>query len=91
MANQTDQAVKGGSFLIDEIKPEQVFTPEDFTEEHHMIAKTTEDFVQQEVLPVLDRLENHEFDLSVKLLKKGRGIGAPGHRYPGRLRRTGAG
>lgn len=82
MANQTDQAVKGGSFLIDEIKPEQVFTPEDFTEEHHMIAKTTEDFVQQEVLPVLDRLENHEFDLSVKLLKKAGELGLLGTDIP---------
>ena len=47
MANTLDNVVKGGSFLIEEIRPDQVFTPEDFTEEHQMIAKTTEDFVEK--------------------------------------------
>ena len=33
--------VKGGAFLIEERAPEEIFTPEDFTEEHRMIADTT--------------------------------------------------
>ena len=44
MANQTEKIIKGGSFLIEDISYEQLFTPEDFTEEHLMIAKTAEDF-----------------------------------------------
>ena len=56
--------IKGGSFLIDDIASEQVFTPEDFTDEQKMIAKTTEDFVEKEVLPQVEHLENHEFDRS---------------------------
>ena len=75
MAKQLDSVVKGGSFLIDEIRPDQVFTPEDFTEEHHMIAKTTEDFVEKEVMPLVEKLENHEFEHSVKLLRKAGELG----------------
>ncbi len=47
-------AVKGGSFLVDEITIDQVFTPEDFSSEHKMIAKTTEDFIVNEVLQSLN-------------------------------------
>lgn len=75
MANTLDNVVKGGSFLIEEIRPDQVFTPEDFTEEHQMIAKTTEDFVENEVLPLVDKLENHEFEHSVELLRKAGELG----------------
>src|SRR5699024_11663068 len=50
-------------------------TPEDFNEEHKMIAKTTEDFVGGEVLPLIDKLENHEFDNSVDLLHKAGELG----------------
>ena len=65
MSNQTDSFIKGGSFLIDDISYEQVFIPEDFTDEQIMIAKTTEDFLNNEVLPQVEHLENHEFDRSV--------------------------
>ena len=75
MANQTEKIIKGGSFLIEDITYEQLFTPEDFTEEHLMIAKTAEDFVEKEVVPQLEHLENHEFDRTVKLLKKAGELG----------------
>ncbi len=75
MTHALENVVKGGAFLIEEIRPEQVFTPEDFTEEHQMIAKTTEDFVAQEVLPLVEKLENHEFEYSVELLRKAGELG----------------
>ena len=40
-----------------------------------MIAKTTEEFVANEVLPQVEHLENHEFDRSVKLLKQAGDLG----------------
>lgn len=82
MSKSVEQVVKGGSFLIDEIRPEQVYTPEDFTEEHKMIAKTTEEYVENEVLPVIEKLENHEFDHSVRLLKKAGELGLLGTDVP---------
>ncbi|BBW97455.1 MULTISPECIES: acyl-CoA dehydrogenase family protein [Geobacillus] len=75
MAKTIEEAIKGGSFLIEDIPAERVFTPEDFTDEHHMIAKTTEEYVNNEVLPQLEHLENHEFDRSVKLLRKAGELG----------------
>src|SRR3954466_11546053 len=68
--SETKKIVKGGSFLIEDLSYEDIFTPEDFSEEHVMIAQTAEDFVEKEVAPQLEHLENHEFDRTVKLLKK---------------------
>ncbi|WP_338471901.1 acyl-CoA dehydrogenase family protein [Niallia sp. XMNu-256] len=75
MVSGSDSLVKGGSFLINDISCEQVVTPEDFTDEQKMIAKTTEEFVIHKVLPHVERLENHDFDLSVKLLKEAGELG----------------
>jgi alkylation response protein AidB-like acyl-CoA dehydrogenase len=82
MQNSTDDQIKGGSFLIEDLSFEQVFTPEDFMDEHKMIAKTTEDFVGNEVLPQLPFLENHEFDRTVKLLKQAGELGLLGVDVP---------
>ncbi|HEX8746542.1 MAG TPA: acyl-CoA dehydrogenase family protein [Pyrinomonadaceae bacterium] len=69
------QIIKGGSFLIEEVRPEQVFTPEDFTEEHHMIAETTRQFMDNEVNPRLEELENHDWKLARELVQKGAELG----------------
>jgi alkylation response protein AidB-like acyl-CoA dehydrogenase len=82
MTNQTDQLIKGGSFLIEDVAKERVFTPEDFSDEQLMIAKTTEDYVTNEVLPQVEHLENHEFDRSVKLLKQAGELGLLGADVP---------
>ncbi|MBA4536933.1 acyl-CoA dehydrogenase family protein [Bacillus aquiflavi] len=82
MSNQTENLVKGGSFLIDDISAEKMFTPEDFSDEHKMIAKTTEDYVVNEVMPEVEHLENHEFDRSVKLLKQAGELGLLGADVP---------
>ncbi|HYK75069.1 MAG TPA: acyl-CoA dehydrogenase family protein, partial [Pseudoneobacillus sp.] len=82
MTNQTDQLIKGGSFLIDDISKDRIFTPEDFNDEQLMIAKTTEDYVANEVLPQVEHLENHEFDRSVKLLKQAGELGLLGVDVP---------
>lgn len=72
---QITNIIKGGSFLIEDVDINRVITPEDFTEEQKMIAKTTEDYVTNEVLPVVEKLENHEFEHSVRLLKKAGELG----------------
>lgn len=75
MSETKDKLIKGGAFLIEDLQGEDIITPEDFTDEHEMIAKTTEDYVVNEVWPVIDNLENHEFEHSVKLLKKAGELG----------------
>jgi alkylation response protein AidB-like acyl-CoA dehydrogenase len=79
---KTANLIKGGAFLIEDIEANRVFTPEDFTEEQKMIAKTTEDYVLNEVVPVIDNLENHEFEHSVRLLKKAGDLGLLGADVP---------
>ncbi|RAL24376.1 acyl-CoA dehydrogenase family protein [Thermoflavimicrobium daqui] len=74
--------VKGGAFLLEESDITSVFTPEDFTEEHKMIAKTTEDFVKDQVLPVLEEIENHQFEHTVRLLKEAGELGLLGADVP---------
>lgn len=82
MTNETKEMIKGGSFLLEDIEAERVFTPEDYTDEQKMIAKTTEDYVINEVIPQVEHIENHEFDRSVALLKSAGALGLLGADVP---------
>ncbi|MDR7072947.1 acyl-CoA dehydrogenase family protein [Fictibacillus barbaricus] len=82
MSNTIEKAVVGGSFLIEDLTAEDIFTPEDFSEEHNMIAKTTEDFVVKEVVPQLEKMEDHDFEVSRKLLTKAGELGLLGADVP---------
>ena len=66
---------RGGSFLLEERRPEDIFTPEDFTEEHRQIAKTTVDFTTNEVLPHAAEIEAKHFDITRALLRKAGELG----------------
>ncbi len=61
---------KGGSWLLDDTPANAIFTPERLTEEHKLISQTAHEFVNNEVLTVLDRLENKEWDLNRTLVKR---------------------
>jgi len=74
--------IKGGSFLIEQRTPEEIFTPEDFTEEHRMIADTTRQFVDNEVNPHIDELEKHNWKLSRELIGKAAELGLIGANIP---------
>lgn len=80
MAEKT--VTKGGSYLIETHAPADVFTPEELNEEHHMIGKTAEDFVRDRVLPVLEEIENHNFDHTVRLLQEAGELGLLGADVP---------
>ncbi|WP_152655133.1 acyl-CoA dehydrogenase family protein [Oceanobacillus sp. CFH 90083] len=82
MSETKERLFKGGGFLVEDITAEDMITPEDFTDEHKMIAKTTEDFVLGEVVPKIDNLENQEFEHSVDLLKKAGELGLLGADVP---------
>ncbi len=66
---------KGGGFLLQETPPERVFIPEEFTDEHRMIAHTTEEFVKNEVTPHLEEIEHQNLELVVDLLRKAGQLG----------------
>ncbi len=65
----------GGNFLIEETNPQDVFTPEDFNDQHKLIEQTTEDFAVQEIVPNADRIEHKDFAFSRELLKKAAELG----------------
>ena len=76
------QVVQGGAFLIEDRTTSEVFTPEDFTEEHRMIAETTQQFIDNEVVPHLDELEKHDWKLARELVKKAADLGLIGANIP---------
>src|ERR1043165_3282259 len=76
------QLIKGGAFLIEECTPEEIFTPEDFTGEHRMIADTTRQFVDNEVVTRIDELEKHDWKLSRELVGKAADLGLIGANIP---------
>jgi len=67
--------VSGGSFLIDECQPENVFTPEDFTEQHNLIAQTAEEFASNEITPNIEKMEHKEFSITRELIRKAGELG----------------
>ncbi len=76
------QIIKGGAFLIEERAPSEIFTPEDFTEEHRMIADTTRQFIDNEVVTRIDELEKHDWKLSRELVGKAADLGLIGANIP---------
>ena len=68
-------AAKGGSFLLEERLPHEIFTPEDFTDEQRQIAKTTTEFAVNEVLPQAAEIEAKNFAVTTALLRKAGELG----------------
>ncbi len=67
--------VTGGSFLLEERNPDDVFTPEDFTEEHQQIAKTAEEFATNEIVPAAEKLEHKDWAVARDLIKTASALG----------------
>src|SRR6187200_2597345 len=63
--------LRGGEWLLQPTDADAVFTPERTTDEHRLIAQTAKQFVENEVLPVLDRLEQKDWTLARQLVKRG--------------------
>ena len=66
---------KGGSFLIEDSQCENVFTPEDLSDEQIQIAKTATEFSNNEVLPAAQDIEAKKFDVTKRLLRKAGELG----------------
>ncbi len=62
--------LRGGEWLLQPSDPAGVFTPERLNEEHRLIAQTVNDFISAEVLPVLDQLEQKDWDLARRLVAR---------------------
>ena len=74
--------ISGGSFLLEDRQTADVFTPEDFSEQQQMIGQTTEEFVINEILPQVEKIEHKDFSISRDLLKKAGDLGLSGVEIP---------
>jgi len=72
----------GGSFLIEDRTPDEVFTPEDFTEQHLLIAQTAEEFAIKEIVPNAEKMEHKDFAVTRELVKKAGELGLSGVDFP---------
>jgi len=74
--------ISGGSFLLESRRPDEVFTPEDFTEQHRLIGQTTEEFARNEIVPNIEKIEHKDFSVTRDLLKKAGELGLSGVEIP---------
>lgn len=77
-----NDVLKGGEFLIRDSKPEDTFIPEDFSEEQLMVRQMTIDFLEQEVVPVMAKIEKQEPGVTVGLLERAGQLGLLGTHIP---------
>jgi alkylation response protein AidB-like acyl-CoA dehydrogenase len=68
-------SIAGGSFLIENRQPSEIFTPEDFNDEQRQIAETTARFAAEEVLPATEAIERKDFVVIRGLLRKAGELG----------------
>jgi alkylation response protein AidB-like acyl-CoA dehydrogenase len=73
---------QGGSWLLGDTDPAHVFTPEKMTDEHRLIAQTTAEFIETEVLPNLEKLEAKDWELARRLLRRCGDLGLLGTNVP---------
>jgi alkylation response protein AidB-like acyl-CoA dehydrogenase len=65
-----ERIFKGGEFLVTEVTSDEIFTPEDFTDEQRQIAETTEQFVTNDILPHAAAIEEQDFSKVVEGMRK---------------------
>ncbi len=69
------KTIKGGGFLIEDLAPEEIFTPEEITEEQRMFAHTAEEFLRKEVMPREDAIYAKDWAVTRELMKKAGELG----------------
>jgi alkylation response protein AidB-like acyl-CoA dehydrogenase len=74
--------ISGGGFLLEERKTDEVFTPEDFTEQHLLIGQTAEEFALNEIVPNIEKMEHKDFSITRDLLKKAGELGLSSAEIP---------
>ena len=74
--------ISGGSFLLESRQPDEIFTPEDFSEQHQLIGQTAEEFAMKEIVPNVEKIEHKDFSVTRDLLKKAGELGLSSAEIP---------
>lgn len=75
MSTENSKPIKGGEFLIRETQPNDIFIPENWSEEQRMIAQMCDDFISTEIIPIVNRIDAMEEGLMPSLLEKAGELG----------------
>lgn len=76
------EAIKGGEFLVREVKKEDVFVTEQFSEEQKMMKDAVIEFIDREVWPIKERFEEKDYALTEELMRKAGEMGFLGVSIP---------
>jgi alkylation response protein AidB-like acyl-CoA dehydrogenase len=79
---KNNELLRGGQFLVKETKAEDVFTPEDFSEEQKMMRDSVKEFVDREIWPLKPRFEQHDYALTEEIMQKAGEMGLLGVAVP---------
>ena len=75
MELKTKSTVKGGEFIIKDSKPEDIFTPEDFSQEHIMMKESVQEFIDREIWPYKERFEKKDYEFTKQCMQKAGELG----------------
>jgi alkylation response protein AidB-like acyl-CoA dehydrogenase len=70
METLKQSVIKGGEWIIKESTPTEIFIPEEYNEEQQMVKDMCRDFLDQEVMPIADRIDTMEQGLMPSLMTK---------------------
>lgn len=82
METTEKEILRGGQFLVKETKCDDVFTPEDFSEEQQMMKEAVKEFNDREIIPHKNRFENKDYALTEEVMKKAGELGFLGVSVP---------
>ena len=77
-----DDMIRGGQFIVKETKAEDVFTPEDFSDEQKMMRDSVKEFVDREIWPKKEEFEKKNYDLTKEIMRKAGELGFLGVSVP---------
>jgi alkylation response protein AidB-like acyl-CoA dehydrogenase len=78
MTTLATSSARGGSWLVEDTSAESIFTPEHLSDEHRLIGQTADEFVANEVLPAIERLEQKDWELARRLVRRAGELGLLG-------------
>ncbi|WP_124980741.1 acyl-CoA dehydrogenase family protein [Nonlabens xiamenensis] len=76
------QLIRGGQFIVKESDPQDIFTPEDFSEEQVMMKESVTEFVDKEIVPHKERFEKKDYALTEEVMRKAGEMGFLGVAVP---------
>jgi len=82
METKKVELIRGGQFIVRETPCENIFTPEDFTEEHKMMRDSVIEFVDREIWPFKERFEKKDYDFTEEVMRKAGEMGLLGVAVP---------